>query len=542
MPTGSPAYTPGFPQLPAPELRLVGLVSLAAAEVIGVTVRHWWTGLFGEFGEYKYLNAVALTAALAVTVFAGGHIRREFIGFASQFRVFVIPWPVIVTQVTVYLAFLWLTAVGAVGDLRNSFGMNFWTAAWTATGVVAAILWCRAVLPFRAWGRVVRQGWKAVAFALLTSGAAWAASRYTESCWEQLSDATLSGAEFLLRLLFPSVTVIPAARSIEVAGFNATIGESCSGYEGLGLTLTFLGCYLWFCRGELRFPFALVLLPVGLAASFALNAVRIAALIAIGAWGAPQTASDGFHSQAGWLAFNAVALGLIVVSRCSPLFARASVGRRSGPTINPAAPYLAPLVVVVASGMVAGAFTADGFEWLYPIRVAAAGLTIRLYWREYSRLGWGWSWVAAGAGLGVFAAWLGLEFALPPPGGNGPAGFTTLPPGAAGVWLIARVTGAVVTVPLAEELAFRGYLLRRLQGADLTADMKGRWNWFAVPVSALIFGILHPDRWVAGTLAGVVYAWVFVRRGRLADAVIAHSVTNAALAAYVISTGHWALW
>ena len=82
-------------------------------------------------------------------------------------------------------------------------------------------------------------------------------------------------------------------------------------------------------------------------------------------------------------------------------------------------------------------------------------------------------------------------------------------------------------VPIAEELALRGYLLRRLQGAKLDTDMTGRWNWFAVLVSSVLFGLLHPGRWIAGTLAGVFFAWAFYRRGRLSDAILAHAVTNA---------------
>ena len=45
-------------------------------------------------------------------------------------------------------------------------------------------------------------------------------------------------------------------------------------------------------------------------------------------------------------------------------------------------------------------------------------------------------------------------------------GLARLSAGWATAWLIFRIVGAAVTVPLAEQLAFRGYLLRRLQSAD----------------------------------------------------------------------------
>jgi len=47
----------------------------------------------------------------------------------------------------------------------------------------------------------------------------------------------------------------------------------------------------------------------------ALNALRIAILMLIGNAGFPDVAAYGFHSQAGWIAFNSVACGLAFLSR-----------------------------------------------------------------------------------------------------------------------------------------------------------------------------------------------------------------------------------
>ena len=44
----------------------------------------------------------------------------------------------------------------------------------------------------------------------------------------------------------------------------------------------------------------------------------------------------------------------------------------------------------------------------------------------------------------------------------------TMPRAAALLWLAARVLGSSIIVPIAEELAFRGYLLRRLIDSDFT--------------------------------------------------------------------------
>jgi membrane protease YdiL (CAAX protease family) len=56
-----------------------------------------------------------------------------------------------------------------------------------------------------------------------------------------------------------------------------------------------------------------------------------------------------------------------------------------------------------------------------------------------------------------------------------------------------------------------------------------------------LFGALH-GRWIAGTLAGMLYALAVYRRGELADAVLAHTTSNALIAVYVLVTASWSLW
>ena len=107
--------------------------------------------------------------------------------------------------------------------------------------------------------------------------------------------------------------------------------------------------------------------------------------------------------------------------------------------------------------------------------------------------------------------------------------------------MVFRVLGSVVTVPLAEELAFRGYLLARLGGETPTISSHLAFNLFAFLASSLLFGLMHGD-WLAGTLAGMAYAWVRYRSGRLGDAVVAHMTTNLMLSGYVLLTQQWSYW
>ena len=66
-----------------------------------------------------------------------------------------------------------------------------------------------------------------------------------------------------------------------------------------------------------------------------------------------------------------------------------------------------------------------------------------------------------------------------------------MPVGLAVAWLIFRVPGSAVTVPIAEELAFRGYLLRRLISADFDRLSLIRFTWLSFFASSVLFGVLH---------------------------------------------------
>jgi CAAX prenyl protease-like protein len=176
------------------------------------------------------------------------------------------------------------------------------------------------------------------------------------------------------------------------------------------------------------------------------------------------------------------------------------------------------------------------------MRVVLAGAALWYFRMPWMTLRWGWSWTAVGLGVAVFGLWLALEPAPPPDAGAAfTEALTGAGPWAATGWLIFRVLGTVVTVPLAEELAFRGFATRRLIAADFEAVPPGRFTWLSFLVSSVLFGLLH-GRWLAGTLAGMAYALAMYRRGRLSDAVLAHALTNALLAAYVLATGSWWLW
>jgi len=198
--------------------------------------------------------------------------------------------------------------------------------------------------------------------------------------------------------------------------------------------------------------------------------------------------------------------------------------------------------MILGAGLVAGAMSA-GFEWLYPLRFFAAAGALWAFRAKYSSLDWRVGWAGPAIGVGVFVLWIGLDRLTGGQGANVmPPALSTASGGARITWICFRVLAATVTVPLAEELAFRGFALRRLISQDFESVPFTRFTWFSVLVSSALFGVMHGTLWFAGIVAGLLYAWALIRRGRIGDAVAAHATTNALLAAYVLAFGAWRLW
>ena len=143
----------------------------------------------------------------------------------------------------------------------------------------------------------------------------------------------------------------------------------------------------------------------------------------------------------------------------------------------------------------------------------------------------------------TFLAWIAIDFLQGGIHGDRAFenGLARLSAGAGAVWLTFRVLGAVVTVPLAEELAFRGYLLRKLISSDFRSVAFDRFTWLSFLGSSVLFGALH-GRWVAGIVAGMLFALAARHRGRFSDAVYAHAIANALIAVLVLTTKSWSLW
>jgi exosortase E/protease (VPEID-CTERM system) len=434
-------------------------------------------------------------------------------------------------------------------------------AAWHLVAVAATLALFATFAPAAVWMGVLRKTGGLSLFAVVPAAAAVAAIKLSQMLWVPAAEITFRFVNLLLRPVLPGLESDPAARVLGTGRFAVQIAEVCSGLEGVGLMLAFCTAWLWFFRREYFFPRALVVIPIGVIAVFLLNALRIAVLILIGDAGYERIAVVGFHSQAGWIAFNLAAFGIAILAHTNPWLNRAAAERRArrvqtaaaGASAaphprartrpgdgNPTAAYLMPLLVILAAGMISRSLSSD-FELWYPLRLAAGCAALWIFRRAYAGVDFGFSWRGPMTGALVFAIWTSIAAWLGTSAGE-PAALAALAPGLRGVWIGCRLIAAVVTVPLAEELAYRGYLLRRLTTEHFESAPFSAARWPALGVSALAFGAVHGRFWIAGTVAGLAYGALAMRTNKLGEAVAAHATTNVLIAAEVLLFRHWWLW
>ena len=187
-------------------------------------------------------------------------------------------------------------------------------------------------------------------------------------------------------------------------------------------------------------------------------------------------------------------------------------------------------------------------RWIYGLSVGVVGAML-LYWRrEYGELAaqqrplWPEVRLAIGVGLAVFVLWIQLDapwMQLAAPA----APYTPLDEQGAVIWplVVVRWIGAALLVPVMEELFWRSFLMRWFQHETFQGVAPQQVGVRAVVLSTFVFMLAH-TLWLAAIVAGLAYAWLYRRTGRLWVAVIAHAVTNGALGIWVVTTGRWAFW
>jgi CAAX prenyl protease-like protein len=186
--------------------------------------------------------------------------------------------------------------------------------------------------------------------------------------------------------------------------------------------------------------------------------------------------------------------------------------------------------------------------YLYPLKTIVVGYLLYKFRKHYYELtvkdftDLPATLSSFGLGLLVFALWVKMDWTLGVAGV--PQGFN--PELLTGLsvqipMIIFRIAGAVIVVPIMEELFWRSFFIRYIIDKNFDKVRMGTFTWASFLLSVVFFGLEHNFIY-AGIMAGISYNILLYRTRSLAQCILAHSVTNLALAIYVIFTGKWQFW
>ncbi|MFN3953481.1 MAG: exosortase E/protease, VPEID-CTERM system [Pararhodobacter sp.] len=531
--------------------RMIVVATIATAEVLILAITYQFFATLdchdtGAYESCRYLRslvarAIAILAVAVVLVWARPGAFARFAAAtrdASQQSSAVSQRWAALHLAGLGLLFLPIIVLGG-RDMAGYFAEI--VLLWLAGGVLAALGMVLVLAPPKAWRQLLGELRWLLPGALAIGYLIPDLAMQVLPLWDVqgLTTLTFVLVHGLLSLFSDNTSADIASYVIGLEGFYVQIARQCSGVEGVALVFGFTLLYALLFRQSIDpLRFWLVVLPLGIVASWTLNIVRIALLILLGAHVSPQLAVDGFHSYAGWLFFTLLALGLIYGVQATPWLHRDSVAGKAASPLPPLrkdwdAARILPFVAFMLSGVIVAALVPVP-ELGYPLKVLAMAGALACFWPLYRKLDWRLDPFALGAGVVIGIVWITVQ----PEGSATGREIAEVLGGLSMAWLVAwiavRMIGTILLVPLVEELFFRGYVLARLDRGGMA------WRILALAVSSGLFALLH-GRWLMAGLAGVVLGLVMLRRGRVGDAVLCHASANAVIAAVALAKADWGL-
>ncbi len=159
---------------------------------------------------------------------------------------------------------------------------------------------------------------------------------------------------------------------------------------------------------------------------------------------------------------------------------------------------------------------------------------------------------SVGAGLLAFAAWAVVETLWPmPPHGFALPGHLGEPfnpyyvfgSGAIARGLAAfRILGGGVVLPLAVEVALRGWLMRRMIARDFLAIPLGATTPFSFGIGTAAFALFRPDAFGPELGAAVVLGIWFLASRNFAGLLLASILCHTLAALDALTASKWVLW
>lgn len=211
-------------------------------------------------------------------------------------------------------------------------------------------------------------------------------------------------------------------------------------------------------------------------------------------------------------------------------------------------PYVLPMGLFLALTFAEPYLPKAQYPLVYAVKtliVTAALIWASRAWRHEIKFKGSILIPAIGAGIIGFLGWVGINEAIPFGHYGSRVGYNPLDE-LERQWILpflaVRLFGMVIIVPIMEEVFWRSWLLRYATNQDKWASLPiGTFSIAAFFVVCGLFAAAHPE-WLVAFLFAALMAGLLRYTKSLLACIIAHGVTNLALAGYVLFTDDWKYW
>jgi len=219
--------------------------------------------------------------------------------------------------------------------------------------------------------------------------------------------------------------------------------------------------------------------------------------------------------------------------------------------------YILPMLVFLVftwlgTSEMAKRFVPSAYPLSYVVKsVAVAALLVALR-RHYTKVRWDYWWLGVIVGvIGIFQwvpmqLWLQnhVEFFKPPSPDDVFNPYRDIAsPNLRVAFIGVRVVGAVLLVPVMEELFWRDFLWRQILAPnDFKLAEVGERARAPFLIVSLVFAFVHGNWWLTSIVWALMVGALLIYTKSMGACIVAHAVTNLLLAAYVLKYRDWAFW
>ena len=219
--------------------------------------------------------------------------------------------------------------------------------------------------------------------------------------------------------------------------------------------------------------------------------------------------------------------------------------------------YILPMLVFLVFTWLGANETVKGlvpaaYPISYAVKTVVVAAMLVAFRRHYTKVRWNHWWLGVVVGVVGILQWVPMQlwlqhhvaFFKPPDPESVFNPYREIASANARLAFFAvRVAGAVLLVPVMEELFWRDFLWRQvLAPNDFKLAAVGEWAWAPFLIVSGAFALVHGNWWLTSIVWALMIGALLAYTKSLGACIVAHAVTNLLLAVYVLKTRDWAFW